>query len=442
MKLVGPMLCVLLVAIPGSWAGPGHRPAKPKKPTDPAAAIHNWSAKRGTHASGVADGIRDLIIEESGGSIARNHGLNIAGSTIGKALSAFNGAVSQTEAYQKAGIGGLLVDTVVNGASVAAGAAASGVPVIGVPLGIVVGGVVGDGLNTLLDYNWGSDTSPKTIRGHLADGVNSAVSGTAVEDFVGFYLGDSPVNDAYAHAAQLAGAAGSAKGQSAGSAPVGAGATGTSPGGGTLADVASALDAIGAMDAAGAAARPPPAQSIPSWGTPDPFAFADPATAHAAKPATVLPKFIEDLDALRNKPKPRRDPPRPPEPPPPPPPPAPAPPPPPTGGLQTVTVARREISIRLYDVGSVIDGDTVSVRLNGVAIASNHVLAAPPGNVIRMTLAGGINSLEIYAHNEGDVPPNTARIEISHVVDGPPDQGWSLGLGESERMQLIAPQAP
>lgn len=439
MRPVVPTLCVLLVALSSSWAGPRQSLSQPKQPPDPAAAIHNWSAGQGTHASGVADGLRDLVIEDSGGAIARKHGINIAGRTIGTVLSGVNSAVSQTEAYQNAGIGGLLVDTIVNGASVAAGAAATRVPVIGVPLGIVVGGVVGDGLNTLLDYNWGSGTKRTTLRGHLADGVNSAVSGTAVEDFVEFYLGDSPVNDAYERAAQLAGAAGSAKEQWAESSPAGAGALGTPAAGGTLADAASALDAIGAMDAAGAVARPPPVHPIPSWDNADPFGFADPATAIAAQPAAVLPEFIKDLDTLRNKPKPRRDPPRPPEPPPAP---APAPPGPPPGGLQTVTVARRDISIRLYDDGQFIDGDTVSVRLNGASIASNHVLAAPPGNLIRVTLAGGINSLEIYAHNEGDVPPNTARIQISNVVDGPPDQEWSLGLGESERMQLIAPQTP
>ncbi|MEW5818267.1 MAG: Ser-Thr-rich GPI-anchored membrane family protein, partial [Spirochaetota bacterium] len=81
-----------------------------------------------------------------------------------------------------------------------------------------------------------------------------------------------------------------------------------------------------------------------------------------------------------------------------------------SGGLSDVTVTSRSITITLTDNGSQIDGDTITVLLNGTVILSNHVLIAAPGTSIPLDLVKGRNTLEVAAVNEGTVPPNTAKL--------------------------------
>ena len=206
-------------------------------------------------------------------------------------------------------------------------------------------------------------------------------------------------------------------------------------------EIRAALDAMDAASesAGGGATRHAGLPYLPR----DPFAFADPVTAETAAPADGPSDLFGPLNEVTetSRPKdPKADPPQPPSQPAPA---QPAPPPePPAQQFHPVTVSRRDIVIRLYDDGSYIDGDTVTVRLNNRAVVSRYEMKAPPGETFRISLAGGINSLEIYAHNEGEVSPNTAMVQISDVIDGPPTQEWSLELGQSQRMQLIAPQGP
>ncbi|TFG63883.1 MAG: hypothetical protein E4H36_04455 [Spirochaetales bacterium] len=111
----------------------------------------------------------------------------------------------------------------------------------------------------------------------------------------------------------------------------------------------------------------------------------------------------------------------------------------PESGLSDVIVSRTDITLTLTDNGSLVDGDRVTVKLNGAVIADNHVLAAPPGTEIAVSLSSGANSLEIYAVNEGEVSPNTALLAISHVTAGEANQQWRLYAGETGSLTISAP---
>ncbi|MFP4376427.1 MAG: GPI anchored serine-threonine rich family protein [Spirochaetales bacterium] len=110
-----------------------------------------------------------------------------------------------------------------------------------------------------------------------------------------------------------------------------------------------------------------------------------------------------------------------------------------TGGLSDVEVSRRTIDITLIDDGSEIDSDTIDLYLNGALIAGDHVLEESPGTVFSLLLDSGENVLEIYAVNEGNVPPNTALLKISHVTVGESSQQWRLSSGETGRLTISAP---
>lgn len=66
--------------------------------------------------------------------------------------------------------------------------------------------------------------------------------------------------------------------------------------------------------------------------------------------------------------------------------------------------------LRLRDNGD-IDGDTISVAVNGVYILSNHALTRKEKKLV-IRLNPGSHEIRIIAHNEGRVPPNTAEISL------------------------------
>jgi hypothetical protein len=69
-----------------------------------------------------------------------------------------------------------------------------------------------------------------------------------------------------------------------------------------------------------------------------------------------------------------------------------------------------DITISLWDAEA-IDGDTVSLILNGEYILRNQALTADKIDV-KAKLQQGKNYLVLYAHNQGKYPPNTAAIIV------------------------------
>ena len=75
--------------------------------------------------------------------------------------------------------------------------------------------------------------------------------------------------------------------------------------------------------------------------------------------------------------------------------------------VQTITVTSEEIYVRLYDNGE-IDGDTISVYLDGKAIVTNKVLSTIPITVpLKINDENPEHTLVMVAENLGRIPPNT-----------------------------------
>jgi len=75
--------------------------------------------------------------------------------------------------------------------------------------------------------------------------------------------------------------------------------------------------------------------------------------------------------------------------------------------LSALRCKRERITLRLWDDAEV-DGDTVSVLLNGRPVLVAHKLTHDPVK-LRLDMRYGQNAVEVIAHNEGRIAPNTAR---------------------------------
>ena len=81
--------------------------------------------------------------------------------------------------------------------------------------------------------------------------------------------------------------------------------------------------------------------------------------------------------------------------------------------IQTVEISRDTLVFSLFDNG-VIDGDTVSVLLNGKVIMSRiGLLAKAYNDTIYLTpeMGDSINII-LYAENLGSIPPNTGLLVV------------------------------
>lgn len=81
--------------------------------------------------------------------------------------------------------------------------------------------------------------------------------------------------------------------------------------------------------------------------------------------------------------------------------------------IQTIGTNSDEITVEIFDNGDV-DGDIVTLLYNNAVIASAVTLSDKP-LTFKLKLNGNmaINELLMYAHNEGRVPPNTARMVVN-----------------------------
>jgi hypothetical protein len=90
--------------------------------------------------------------------------------------------------------------------------------------------------------------------------------------------------------------------------------------------------------------------------------------------------------------------------------------------IQELTFRNPEITIEYWDHLKV-DGDIISLYLNGVPVVSKYLLKKEREHT-EITLRTDMpNDLFLYAHNEGQNPPNTVSIRIS---DGISDQNFVL----------------
>ena len=99
-------------------------------------------------------------------------------------------------------------------------------------------------------------------------------------------------------------------------------------------------------------------------------------------------------------------------------------------------VVTREIEIAYFDHGQ-IDGDRVSVLLNGQVVASNITLALSPQSV-KVRLRDGTNRVSFQALNEGTTSPNTATF---YIYDGNGNEiyqnAWNITEGYRSTLLVI-----
>ncbi len=79
--------------------------------------------------------------------------------------------------------------------------------------------------------------------------------------------------------------------------------------------------------------------------------------------------------------------------------------------VRTLTVDTDSITLRVYDNG-VVDGDIVSVVYNDKVIVDKLSLKSRALEIKIPVNKEGANKLVFYAHNLGEFPPNTAKLEI------------------------------
>ncbi len=100
--------------------------------------------------------------------------------------------------------------------------------------------------------------------------------------------------------------------------------------------------------------------------------------------------------------------------------------------VRTVIVTNDQISVRLYDNGE-IDGDTISVYMNGKPVISNKGLSTTP---ITLNLKMDENNQEyilvMVAENLGRIPPNTS---LMIVQDG--DKRYTVSITSTEQKNAM-----
>jgi hypothetical protein len=100
--------------------------------------------------------------------------------------------------------------------------------------------------------------------------------------------------------------------------------------------------------------------------------------------------------------------------------------------VKTLMVENPDISVRLYDNGE-IDGDTISVYLDGIAIVSNKGLSTQPITVhLKMDEDNPEHVLVMVAENLGRIPPNTS---LMMVQDG--DKRYSVSITSTEQKNAM-----
>ncbi len=110
-------------------------------------------------------------------------------------------------------------------------------------------------------------------------------------------------------------------------------------------------------------------------------------------------------------------------------------------GPTNITASSTSTTLKIFDHASV-DGDIVTITLNGVKIFTRHTLKGPPGDTINVNLNSGTNTLSAFAHNQGTSPTNTLTIEFTNITSGPAKQRWHALPNETNTITVTGPSAP
>lgn len=104
---------------------------------------------------------------------------------------------------------------------------------------------------------------------------------------------------------------------------------------------------------------------------------------------------------------------------------------PPPTNIGTIYIDEPPIDIAIWDNGNLEDGDRVTVKLNGSTLWSDYSLQFDKSWKYDRTVSSGTNEITVYAHNEGDSPPNTAAIQVTEDDGTTTTKSWSLDEGQT-----------
>lgn len=101
------------------------------------------------------------------------------------------------------------------------------------------------------------------------------------------------------------------------------------------------------------------------------------------------------------------------------------------GSIKSIT---KELTLALWD-DAVEDGDTISITINGKAVAKNLMVRKAP-QFITVTLNPGPNTILFVGENLGSIPPNTSVLEI---IDGKRRKAFFLETvpGENNLLKIF-----
>lgn len=106
-----------------------------------------------------------------------------------------------------------------------------------------------------------------------------------------------------------------------------------------------------------------------------------------------------------------------------------------TETVETVLVKNKKVTIKIWD-NDKVDGDVVSLNLNGIWILKNYRLKKHSKNIV-IDLPEDSNELILYAENLGKIPPNTAAISIWNGKEEIKSLILNSDKGRSEAIKII-----
>jgi len=87
--------------------------------------------------------------------------------------------------------------------------------------------------------------------------------------------------------------------------------------------------------------------------------------------------------------------------------------------------------LEIWD-GEVVDGDIVTLKLNGAVVLQSYTLAAAKKRIV-LPVKLNMNVITIYAENEGKAPPNTSMIQLT---DGKMQYGVLACIRKGETAEI------
>lgn len=106
-----------------------------------------------------------------------------------------------------------------------------------------------------------------------------------------------------------------------------------------------------------------------------------------------------------------------------------------TETVETVLVKNKKVTIKIWD-NDKVDGDVVSLNLNGIWILKNYRLKKQVKNIV-VELPEDSNELILFAENLGKIPPNTAAISIWNGKEEIKSLVLNSDKGRSEAIKIL-----